>query len=310
MEDNGLRNFGIIVAAIFVAGVMLFSCACEKIDVGNVGLKINVAGETRGVDKVPTVTGWVWYNPFTQNIIEFPTTNQTINWDKSGESSESVSFSSMEGMSIDSDVSLSFQINPMLAGKFYAHFKQPDLTVFAHGYLRNQVRDAIGEITSKMPVTEIYGIKKTQVLEDAKKLLIKKFAADGIDISQLTFNSPLRLPAQIQASIDASIKQSQDAQAAQNKVAFVEAEARQKVAVAEGDSRAKHLNAEAEAFSILSKAEAQAKATDLMNKALEGNNKITQYKLAEKWDGHLPVTIGGGQGMILDLRSIQQLDGK
>lgn len=62
-----------------LAVMCLLLGACERVDVGNVGLKINTAGDVRGVENSPTVSGWVWYNPFTQDVIEFSTIVQK--WD-------------------------------------------------------------------------------------------------------------------------------------------------------------------------------------------------------------------------------------
>jgi len=50
---------------------MLFS-SCERIDAGHVGIKVNMYGDTKGVDDVTEVTGWVFYNPFASKIVEFP----------------------------------------------------------------------------------------------------------------------------------------------------------------------------------------------------------------------------------------------
>jgi regulator of protease activity HflC (stomatin/prohibitin superfamily) len=53
-------------------------------------------------------------------------------------------------------------------------------------------------------------------------------------------------------------------------------------------------NAEGEAESTLKKAEAQAKANDLIAKSLAQNPLVLQSIALEKWDGKLPQVTGGG----------------
>jgi hypothetical protein len=46
---------------------------------------------------------------------------------------------------VNADVSVSFRVDPVRAPRLYAKCRQADLEVFAHGLLRNQVKDAIND---------------------------------------------------------------------------------------------------------------------------------------------------------------------
>lgn len=288
--------------------MLLVLCACERVSVGNVGLLINTAGDARGVQHAPTVSGWVWYNPFTQDVIEFSTIVQTVIWaDK-----EALNFGSVEGINISADVSMSFRVDPAKAPTLYAKYRQTDLDVFAHGFLRNQVKDGLNEIASKMPVTKIYGEGKADLLHHAHEFLIKRLLPDGIIVDQLTFNSHLRLPANVQNSINQSIAQTQDAERARYRVAQIQAEAQQAVAKAKGEGEAKQTAADADAYSTLKRAESQAKANLLIAGAQADSNKLVResltpslidYEKVKRWDGKLPM-FGAGQQSIVDLRTL------
>lgn len=52
---------------------------CTRIGAGRVGIKIKLAGTDRGVQDTPAVTGWLFYNIFTEQIFEYPTSVQNAN---------------------------------------------------------------------------------------------------------------------------------------------------------------------------------------------------------------------------------------
>lgn len=294
---GGSAIFGLLITAI----VLLASC--EKIDVGNVGLKVSLIGPPRGVAESPTVSGYVWYWPFTEQIVEFRTTVVSATWSKAVERDESISFASSEGLNVNADMSFAFHIDPAKAPKLYAKYRQPDLDDFAHSFLRNIVRDALNEEASKIGVQSIYGEGKSALLLAARRHLEQKLASDGIIIDQLTFNSAMRLPENVQQAIDASIAQTQVALRAENKVKEIEAVARQQVAQAEGAAKATRESAQAEADAILMRAKATAEANDLVQRSL--TNSLIEYERTKKWDGKLPMfgASGNASTLLVDLRA-------
>ena len=62
-----------IVLSVLVVGSIFAFVGCERIDAGHVGVKVNLYGDGKGVDDVTEVTGWVFYNPISTKIVEFPT---------------------------------------------------------------------------------------------------------------------------------------------------------------------------------------------------------------------------------------------
>lgn len=304
------RFLAALTVMLAVVG-LTFLLACEKVNVGNVGIKINTLGDARGVEHAPTVSGWVWYNPFAQTVIEFPTTVQTVVWAKTPEADESINFGSREGLNVNADVAISFRVDPSRAPRLYAKYRQPDLDVFAHGFLRNQVKDAINEEASRMAVQAIYGEGKAELLTRSKTFLSKKLAEDGILVDQLTFNSNLRLPDNVQKAIDQSIAQTQEAQRAEYRVKQVEAEAKQRVAQADGEAAAARAKADAQAYvtkmtsaanaeAILSAGRAQAEANTLLRESI--TPALVDYERARRWDGKLPM-VGSGTSALVDLRT-------
>jgi hypothetical protein len=62
-----------------MTALCLTSCS-ERIDAGSEGILVNLYGSDKGVDDVSLVTGRVWYNPFTEEVYEYPTFVQTIDY--------------------------------------------------------------------------------------------------------------------------------------------------------------------------------------------------------------------------------------
>jgi regulator of protease activity HflC (stomatin/prohibitin superfamily) len=283
-----------VAVGLVIGLIILVSNVVTRVEVGNVGLRVNLAGPSRGVESVPIVTGWVWYNPFTEQIIEFPTRVLSVTWTRdrseNREFDESITFASAEGLTINADVGFAFHIEPAMAARLYTRFRQADINVLAHGYIRNLVRDALNEVASTMPVQDIYGAKKGQLLADSRQRIANTFEKDGIGVDQLTFAASLRMPESVEQAINRTIEQNQAAISAQNRVAQVEAEAKQKVAQATGDAEA-----------VLMRAKAEAEANRLLTQSLSA--QLMEYKRLEKWDGKLPQVTGGATPMIqLDAR--------
>ena len=57
--------------AIMMMALLGFT-SCERVDAGHEGILVNLYGSDRGVDDVSLVTGMVWFNPFTQDVFEYP----------------------------------------------------------------------------------------------------------------------------------------------------------------------------------------------------------------------------------------------
>ena len=173
-SGTSLRRLVLGIAIVLGAG-LLIDATLTRIDAGHVGIKVNLAGSARGVQDIPVVTGWVFFNPLTEQIVEFPISVQNIVWTASKHEGravdESITFSSNEGVNITADIGLSFHIDPALAPHLYLRFRQPDLLALADGYVRNAVREAFNDVASRMVVQDIYGAGKGRLVSDVTKHL-------------------------------------------------------------------------------------------------------------------------------------------
>jgi regulator of protease activity HflC (stomatin/prohibitin superfamily) len=278
--------FCVVVVALFYLGC----AATTRIDAGHVGIRVKLAGSDRGIQDMPVVTGWVFYNPLTEQIVLFPTSVQNVVWTQSTHEGqafdESITFSSNEGVNINADVGLSFHIEPPLAPRLYGRFRLNDLAKLADGYMRQAVREAFNDIASRLPVQEIYGAGKSKMLAAVTQECRDIFGKDGIVIDQLTINGSLRLPQNVMDAINRAMEATQNAIQSHNKVAQVEAEAQQAITQAHGAAEAARERAQGEADALLIKAHAEAQANETVR--LSMTPAVLQYRALEHWDGKLP----------------------
>jgi regulator of protease activity HflC (stomatin/prohibitin superfamily) len=252
---------------------------------------------------MPVVTGWVFYNPVSEQIVIFPTSVQSVVWTASPHEGrpvdESITFSSGEGVNVNADVALSFHIDPQLAPRLYGRFRQNDMLALADTYARNTVRDAFNEVASKIPVQEIYGSGKSKMLADVTQKCRDYLGKDGFIIDQLTINGALRLPQNVSDAINRAMEATQNAIQSENRVRQVKAEAEQAITKATGAAEAARQQAEGEADSLLIRAHAEAKANEIIR--LSMSPSVLQYRALEHWDGKLPMYSAGGQLPLLTI---------
>lgn len=314
--DKLIRSL-IIGGVLLIVSIVFCACTLTRVDVGYVGVKVKLAGSDRGVQDMQLKTGWVWYNPLSEQVIEFPTSVQNIiltkdphegnepkdKDEKTHGVDESLTFSSIEGVNVNADVGFSFHIEPTKAPHLYAKFKQNDMRALAYGYMRNVLREAFNDEASKMPVQEIYGVGKSKMLAGVTKRVQEKLGQDGVMVDQLTINGALRLPQNVADAINNAMAATQQAIQSENKVRQVKAEADQAVAAANGAAEAARQKAQGEADALLIKtkaeaesrilaADSQAKANKTINSSL--TEQVLKYKSLDTWDGKLPVYNGGG----------------
>ncbi len=274
--------------AVVILAFTLVGCGCSRIDPGYVGVKVNLYGSDKGVSDMPLVTGMVWYNPITTKVFEYPTFVQTAIWTSSKHEGrpidESLTFNSKEGLVINCDVSLSFQIEGTKVPAFYVKFRSDDLNIFTHGFLRNVARDAFNEVGAKMAIEDIYGEKKENLIREVKERINKETSPYGVTLQQFGFIGAPRLPKQVVDALNAKIEATQTAIKVENEVRQAKAEAQKAIAKAEGEAKANQILTQSITPQLIQWRQLQ----------------ITQDAVA-RWDGKRPTVEGSGSGLLLQL---------
>jgi regulator of protease activity HflC (stomatin/prohibitin superfamily) len=300
-------KFPRVLAVATLATLALITSGCAtRIGPGHVGIQVSMAGSNRGVKDYTTTTGWVFYNPLSSQVVEYPTYMQTYVFTKSNaEGDESFTFNTAEGMSVNTDVNLSYQLNPDKIPAFYVKFRNDDVTHFTFGYLHNATRDCFSRTAGHYSVEQLVG-NNAPFIAEVQGCLQDSVSSIGVEIQSFGITGPMRPPQQIIDSINAKLTAQQNALKTEMEVNQAKAEALKQIAEAQGTAKAHIAQAEGDAAYRLKMATAEAQAnkalsSSLTQQLLDWRRLQIQADAVGKWNGERPQVEGAGSGLLLNI---------
>ena len=266
---------------LFITGLILSIMqpyAIEKIDAGHKGLKINLIGNQRGVSSYQYKTGWVLFNTWTEQVLEFPTYQQHIEYEDQGVILKG-------GFSATIKPTFNYSLREDAIGDMFVNLRKPIQEV-EQGWLKNAIIGAVNDVANTWEVDSIFNHR--QAFEKAIVMECNNRLSKWFNVSQLRTN--IVPPDALQESIINKTKAIQQAEASEQQALAAIAEGKRKVAVARADSAETIINAQAAALAI------KIKQTQLSPLYIE-------YIKAQAWDGKLPKTVAGGSGTFLNIKN-------
>lgn len=249
----------------------LFLISCERIDAGCEGILVNLYGDDKGVDQVSLVTGWVWYNPFTKKVYEYPTYVQTIDY-------EPFTINAKDGSEFTIDPNVNIKIQDGKAPYVFRKYRK-SLNKVIEGPIFKHIKDACRIEINKFTTDEI--VSNREAVENAiEKRFISLISREGFELDQ--FTSGLKYPETIVQAVNEKNRAIQEAQKAENEVKVAEAEARKLVVAAEAEAEANKLRTQALTSAVLQKA------------------------WIDKWDGTVPTVIGSNNNTFVGLDNLKK----
>jgi hypothetical protein len=265
---------------IFLAGLIISIIqpfALERVDAGHVGIKVNLTGDDRGVSNYEYKTGWVLYNTWTEQMLEFPTYQQHIEY-------KDQTVITKGGFAASIKPSFNYSLKSTAIGDMFENLRL-DIKEIEQGWLMNAIVSSVNDVANKWEVDAIFNKREefeAAIVAECNKRLSKWFI-----VSQLRTN--IVPPTALQQAIESKTKAVQEAQAAMQRKLVAEAEAQEKIAKAKGDSAKVVIDAQAYAF-----------ATKLKQKEI--SPLYVEFLKANKWNGVLPTTVAGGSGTFLNIK--------
>jgi regulator of protease activity HflC (stomatin/prohibitin superfamily) len=268
----------ILVILGLVVLILVGVSSCERIDAGHVGVKVNMYGTGKGVNDITEVTGWVFYNPISTKIYEFPTFIQH----KEYVGDNSFIVNSKDGSEFSVSPIMNYSVQREKVPAIFAKYRR-SLEQIEEGFLKTAVYDAFRLATNKYTADDLISNRALFEIE-VRRLLDNQLLAEGFVINQFTSN--LVYPNTFKKSIEAKNNAVQAALMAENKVKQAEAEAKIKIAKANGDAEA-----------LLANARAEAESNRLRQQTL--TPMLLQQQWIEKWKGNVPTTQLGANTQVL-----------
>lgn len=274
----------------FLVAASLTAAACTKVPAGNVGIKFDLYGSSKGVTGEVVGPGKYWLG-WNEELFIYPTFSQTSQWTADArvgsETDESITFQDKDGTQMNADVGLTYTIDRDKADTLFEKFRK-GIDEITDVYLRNMVRDSMNNEAAKMEVTDIYGSGKEQMMSNVTENVKKQVAPFGIIIEKVYLMGAIRLPPGITASINSKTEATQKAMTRENELQTAKAQAEIEREKARG---------EADARMIAAKAEAEANRMI----AASISQTLVEYKAVQTWDGKMPQVTGGSTPFV-DLR--------
>ncbi len=239
---------------LIIAGLALAFTSCTRIDAGHEGILIKQYGSDKGVQDVSLVTGRVWYNPWTEDVEQYATYIQTVDYD-------AFNVNAKDGSEFIVDPTLSFNIVAGNSPKVFSKYRKTLEEVSAATIL-NYVKDAFRLQMNKYTTDEIVS-NREKFETDVQKTLASVLDAEGFHLEQLT--SGLQYPQTIVDAVNNKNKAVQEAMMVENQLRVAEAQAKK----------------------LIVQAEAEKKANDLKQTSL--TPMLIQQMFIEKWDGSTPL---------------------
>lgn len=241
------RILATLVLAITIA-------SCTRIDAGHEGILIKQYGSDKGVQDVSLVTGRVWYNPWTEDVEQYATFVQTIDYD-------AFDVNAKDGSSFSVDPTLSFNIVKGNSPRIFSKYRK-DLEEVSETTILNYVKDAFRLQMNKYTTDEIVS-NREKFETDVQKTLAGVLSQEGFRLEQLT--SGLKYPQTIVDAVNSKNKAVQEAMKVENELRVAEAQAKK----------------------LIVQAEAERKANELKQTSL--TPMLIQQMFIEKWDGKTPL---------------------
>lgn len=267
---------------LYLAMIALFAVtvtSCTIVDNSEIGLKYKKFAVTdQGKLEAATVTGYVWYNPFTTAVYTYPTYIQRIDY-------KPFTVNTKDGSTFTMDPVLAYQLNRDRAVDVFTKYRK-SLEEIQNGYMGTCVYDAYRITANRYTADELVA-NRAKFEGEVRQMLDKSLGDEGFIVTE--FTSQITPPESLQQTIEAKNKAVQDALRVENEIKATEANARKKVIEAEGVAEALRVQADGEAYYNRTVAAS-------LNPLL-----IQQYAI-EKWDGDLPNVTGGNSIPMIDLK--------
>ena len=249
----------------------------ERIDAGHKGIVVNLSGSDRGVANYQYKTGWVIYNSWFTQVLEYPTYQQHIEYDDQIVITKG-------GFSATIKPSFNYSLKPESIGDMFVNLRL-GVKEIEQGWLKNAIVGAVNDVANTWEVDSIFSHRQAfeySIVVECNKRLTKWF-----DVSQLRTN--ITPPEALQDAIIAKTKSIQQAEASEQQALAAIADGKRKVAIARADSAEQIITASAAARAIELK---QQKLSPI----------YIEYLKAAAWDGKLPSTVAGGSGTFLNIK--------
>jgi len=265
-----------------LVAIMMFAQSCTTVDSTSVGIKFHkwsVSEEKQG-GVMGTVRGFVWFNPFTQSVHQYPVYVQRVSY---GE----ITVNAKDAAIFRITPNLAYRLNPDKAIDVFLTYRRP-IKEIEQGFILTCVFDAYRTVGNLFTSDELMA-KRGEFEAQVREMLEQSLGSQGFQVVE--FTAAIAPPASLVEAIDSRNRMVQEAMRAENEVARARAQAEIEVTKARGEAEALKIKGDGEAY---------------YNRVVAAslNMLLVQQYAIEKWDGKLPMYSGGSGVPLINLPQV------
>jgi regulator of protease activity HflC (stomatin/prohibitin superfamily) len=248
-----------------------------RVEQGEVGVKVNLSGNERGISDYHYATGWTVVNTWTEQLKKFPTNIRNIKYPHE-------SITTKGGFPVDMNPTFNYQLRTENVGDMYQQLKVTVDQIEA-GWLHTTVMASIADVANNWSADQMFNDLakfEGEVRAECNKRVGKWFTLSQIRLKIIT-------PTALEQSLIDKNKAEQTAQIEEKKAIAAINTLHRKVAEARADSADRVIRAAGRAEEIRRE---QASLTE----------NYIEYKKVEKWDGKLPTTTLGSNTPMINIK--------
>ena len=275
-----MKKASIISISVTVVVLAIMAACCTTIDSASVGIRFKkwssdsaLRGGVEG-----TCHGWVWFNPITESIFEYPTFIQRVTYEPFTVNPKDAAIFSMTP-------TLAYQIDEAKAVDIFVKYRKP-VKELEMGYINTCIFEAYRTCANNYTSDELMA-NRAKFETEVRARLDESMNQEGFIVRE--FTTKIDPPASLTEAINAKNEAVQNALKAENKVKEAEAEAKIAIAKAKGEAEAMKIQGDGEAY---------------YNRVVAAslNSLLVQQYAIEKWDGKLPTYNGGNTTPFVNLK--------
>jgi regulator of protease activity HflC (stomatin/prohibitin superfamily) len=262
-----------LLFALLAVFAILSVVGCTMVPPGEVGIKVYLLGQEKGVQQEVLTTGR-YHIGVNQQLFLYPIFVKQYSFTKSPTegrpTDEAFYFQTKDGNQENVDVAIQCQANPQKVSNLFVKYRT-DMETIIYVNVRSYLRDLFNKYSSNLTVDELYGPAKMKMLASIQDELESTMGPDGLDIKAVSFLSNIRFPDSIEKSINDKNVAVQQAMQRENEVATAKAQADIKIAEARGEAESNRI-----------------KMTSITADTIKWQQVLNQQTAISKWDGKLP----------------------
>jgi regulator of protease activity HflC (stomatin/prohibitin superfamily) len=252
--------YGVGIALTIAAFFFFFSRV--YIEGGYVGVKVNLYGESKGVQAAELPPGKYW-KTMNEEIYKFPIFTRTDKFDYDTE--QAIPFQDVDGTKLQGPIGFSYHIERESVNLIFEKFRK-GIEEISDEYIYLNVKNILNNEGGQMKVNDIYGAKKGELINKVEVQLRDIMAPFGIVIEKVYWSGDIGLPDTILKALNNKIEADQE-----------------------------QLQRKTQAETAISLADANTKLGKSITPELLSLRRIeNEAEAIKKWNGELPKLMGSG----------------